>query len=462
MKKCVLAALTLLLIYASFTFAAPPYTYSGTRVDQGITQLPNPLPTWGGAAGAGAKWCDPNFKNFCHIRLTDRTTHKGESLEVTPNGISIDDKHIIVQATGGGKTIIAFDPVLHTVQATGANILTDVIFSSVNPSLLFSLSGTQVNTLTTTDWVNFTPTLMYDFTSCLGIPTKNITWHGDWQVPLGDGVYTVAYSDRGGQGSGEYVIAYQVASKTCSLFNTLTGIVYVNGKAIGTIDDGTKVANKARFTIHDSAITRNPNYLHVMPSINDPTGGSGCKSGQGTCNNGSVYYWEIGTTHLVPCIGCSTGGHAAEGYAGAYHGYNTDYRYYADPTKPKTLNGNLPSYSKLDFHSSYFDALATNADTQAFFVGNAVVTTKPITKYPIWGFNELFVIQPGAKPVINRFGQTRNTGMSPYYVCQNATGDISPSAKFIIYTSDQGGKNMLGTDDNKNSACDVFIVPLTQ
>jgi hypothetical protein len=125
-----------------------------------------------------------------------------------------------------------------------------------------------------------------------------------------------------------------------------------------------------------------------------------------------------------------------------------------------TFNGNLPTYSKLDFHSSYFDALATNPDTQAFLVVNSVVTKKPIAKNPIWGFDELFVVQPGKTPVVNRLGQTRNTGLSPYYVCQNATAEISSSGKFAVYTSDQGAKGMLGMDPNKNSACDVFIVPL--
>lgn len=449
-----------MMLFCGSVFAQPPYTYSMGRTDTNVTQLPKPLPTWGGSTGVGTKWCDPNFKNVCHIRLTDRNTSNGNTFETQPQSIAVDDQHIIVQATTGGKTVIGFNPTTFAVTPTGAKILTDVVFSTQNPNELLSLSGLQVSSLTTTDWVNFTPTLLYDFTSCLGIPVDTVKWHGDWHVPLGDGLYTVSYSDRGFQGSGEYLVAYQVTSKTCSLLNTMTGAVYVNGKMIGTIDDGSGKPNVARFTIHDSAPSRNPTYVHVMPSINDPTGGSGCKSAKGTCNNGSVYYWEVGTTHLIPCVGCSNGGHAAEGYAGAYHGNQTEYRYFSNPTKPMTFNGNLPTYSKLDFHSSYFDALATNPDTQAFLVVNSVVTKKPIAKNPIWGFDELFVVQPGKTPVVNRLGQTRNTGLSPYYVCQNATAEISSSGKFAVYTSDQGAKGMLGMDPNKNSACDVFIVPL--
>lgn len=446
----------------SFTFAQPPYSYTG-RTDKAITQLPSQLPSWGGATGMGTRWCDPNFANKCAIRITDRSTGGQSSSWETAGPLSVDDTHIIVQSPGGSRTIQKFDPVTHVISNTKARIMFITAFSTVNPNLLYGVDGTVIKSLTPSqDWSNFATANVFDFRLCLGVNVR-VTWRGSFGIPLGDGAFGMAFSDRGGQSTGEYVAVYQTASKTCSVYNTLTGIVTVNGRNIGTVVvPGASVM--PRFTIHDCDYTPNPLWMHCMPSLGDGNGGgSGCKSGAGTCNNGSPYFWQVGTTNLVACLKCNTGGHAAFGFNGSFHGFESTYRTYANPEVPKTANGLLPRWHGLDFHSNYADALPPPApsDTQAFVTSTSAVTKTPIKTYPIWGFDEILIIAPkGSKTVIYRFGQTRNTGMSPYYLGQNAASDISRDGKFAVYTSDQGAGGILGTDNQRNSAVDVFLIPL--
>src|SRR5208282_784987 len=62
------------LLLISFCFARGPKTYSVARTDKATTQLPSPMPDWGGATGVGKKWCNPAFNKLCMIRLSDVTT----------------------------------------------------------------------------------------------------------------------------------------------------------------------------------------------------------------------------------------------------------------------------------------------------------------------------------------------------------------------------------------------------
>src|ERR1700683_2407233 len=107
----------LLLSSASLSQSIPQYPLA--RADRNVVQLPSPLPTWGGANGAGAKWCNPVFNGLCIIRIPEPNTIHGSSLTTADTGdvqlVTKDSRHIAVRTPGGVSIIRTFDPVTQAV-----------------------------------------------------------------------------------------------------------------------------------------------------------------------------------------------------------------------------------------------------------------------------------------------------------------------------------------------------------
>ncbi len=82
---------------------ASPTTYLLARTDHNIEQLPNPMPDWGGALGAGKTWVHPAFPGTVYTRLTDASTNLTNTLQTADSGEpqlnSADGTHLIVRNT---------------------------------------------------------------------------------------------------------------------------------------------------------------------------------------------------------------------------------------------------------------------------------------------------------------------------------------------------------------------------
>jgi hypothetical protein len=80
-----------------------PATYPLARTDHNIEQLPNPMPDWGGALGAGKTWMHPAFPGTVYTRLTDASTNRANTLQTADSGEpqlnSADGTHQIVRNT---------------------------------------------------------------------------------------------------------------------------------------------------------------------------------------------------------------------------------------------------------------------------------------------------------------------------------------------------------------------------
>jgi len=375
-----------------------------------------------------------------------------------------DDSFVRVASTEGTFKIVQFNPKTHAVSTTSTFIKNGpaVFDVAAGHFVLFQLSNTQINKLTTTNnWKTYTSVLVYDFANCLPAGIK-VTWVGSWSTSVDTKTFSAPFSDRGDQGSGEYYAAYR-KGVGCSYINTLTGaVIGWKGKQIGTVDDGVNPLID-RFTIHDGDQSLNPDFASFGASDNDNskpplgTGGSGCKAGN--CTTDTPYFWQIGTTHLRVCsphTRCS--GHAAEGYLHWANGKQVTLHLFSNPAQPLLNLANLPG-GGYDMGGSWINTNATTPDEQPLEIVNSWVTqTLPPFDGPYE--NEIMMVASDGSKVW-RMGQTLNSGASPYYICQNSHASISPDGKFVLFASDMGGKGALGYEaDGKTSRCDAFAMEL--
>jgi hypothetical protein len=452
------------------TVQGAPTSYTVARTDQAITQVPAPMPKWG-STGIGQKWCNPAFNGICMIRLTDRTSWpnaaSGLSVEAgKENPFSKDSKFVMVSNSNGASKIIAFDPKKELPKATATvfkNGPAEFSYNEAN-SAFQRQNKTQVAKLTSTNsWLTYSSTLVYDFAKCL--PTGYVvTWVSSWSISSSDTEFTSIYSNNGGQGSGGLVV-YWKKSKGCASLNTLTGVVTDwNGKVLGTIDDGSKPLAD-RFVVHDGGSVKMPGVVSLGYSVNDNTKGakgtSGCKAGD--CAGNDPYFWEVYdssgkvTTHLRPCGPYQCGGHSASAYQHAA-GKKLELHNLLNPSTPLTKLITLPCCG-YDMQGSWNNADSTSAQPIA-------IVTSLVTKVPGPPFNgpyqnEITMVQPVANGKAWREGQTLNTGMSPYYICQTAHQSISPDGHWVLFSTDAGGNGALGYEvGSAISACDAFLMEL--
>ena len=174
------------------------------------------------------------------------------------------------------------------------------VWSFRDPNVLYTF-GPLTPTLSKYDFSDRvnppTPTPLFDFRSgshCLPAGFK-ASWSTVGGGNTDDTVFGVAYSDKGGQGTGVYAVAYK-AGEGCTLYNTQTGQVTGDWGTRGT------VTVPDRFTIHNVKLSKDGNWLVIVSTT--------CFAGP--CDG--VFFWQVGTTTVNACgkIGC--GGHWSEGY----------------------------------------------------------------------------------------------------------------------------------------------------
>lgn len=482
--------------------AQPPIEY--TQADYKDTNVYQPGPPYGipgnvWGTGMGTKWCFPQtlspYYPTCIWRLTDATVFSGGAVAQVPdnngdgNTVQTTDeqkdniisapngsvRYVVARSTGGESWIIAFDSTHNTATKVGSKLLGELMFDETNPGIIYArVNHTQIRKWTSTDgWNTYSDSPIYDFANCLpqGYLPK---WQGGWgtAIPtnLTTGTYHTwgsAYSAIANQGTGYWAVAYK-ESIGCASIDTLHSLAYGwNGQVLGPLDDGNGNALPS-FTMHDGSLDRNPGFFGVTPA-------NSCTQ----CANG--YTWEIGTTHVRPCtVYCD--GHAAGGFwDGARHkGVNSFMilRPLADPSKlasPPLLTDYPPT--GYDEHASWLNIPANEGaglppeyqgvDIYPIIITTTKVTPTLITQYQYWGEDEIIGISADPADYYTnsqwRFGQTGNSGMSPYYTCQNAKGTVAELGDGIVFTSDMasdGSNAPLGTDSNGNPRCDVFWMEL--
>ena len=455
---------------------------------------------WGGSTGMGTKWCFSNdpvlgYNGICIWRITDATVFSGGVVQVpdndAENSVQTDDdqkdniisafngsvRYVVVRSTGGNSAIIAFDKTQNKPQNTatkvGSTLSGELMFDETNPGIIYArVNRTKIQKWTSSDgWNTYTSSDIYDFVNCLP-PGYQAQWTGTWATPIPTNLNTgtfhtwgTAFSSLPSQGTGYWGLAYKEPANGqgagCASVDTFNDLAYGwNGQLLGPLDDGNGNALPS-FTMHDAGMTRNPRYFGIAPANN--------------CQNCALaYIWEIGTTHVRPCT-THCDGHAAQGfYDRADHKGNGSFMLlhpYGDPNN-NIVGPLLTDYppSGYDEHASWLNIPANEGggvDIYPILLTTTLVTTQLIQTYTEWGEDEIIGISANpddyGKNVHWRFGQTGNSGMSPYYTCQNAKGTVAELGDGIVFTSDMasdGSIAPLGTDSNGNPRCDVFWMEL--
>jgi hypothetical protein len=114
-----------------------------------------------------------------------------------------------------------------------------------------------------------------------------------------------------------------------------------------------------------------------------------------------------------------------------------------------------------DIHGSWLnDPVSSGPNgTTPPFITSTIVSKTPITTFTMWGQNEVFAEAIDFSGTPYRFGQHGNSGMSKYYICQNAKGTVSPAGDGVVFTSDMGANGALGYEaDGVTPRCDVFFI----
>lgn len=433
------------------------------RTDTDVAQLPNPMPTWGGANGCGTTWANPAFPGYLTVRLTCatdapnqntlQTADSGESRLVSSNG-----NHIIVKAMGGGSYVKAFNPVTHAVKTTGIFSGSDLQFGSkVGSSAMYTLWGTKIYKIVpNVDWsARQSTVVLFDFAACLGF--SNPTWHGTFTIKDDDMTFGTSFSNKGLQSTGNYTVSWNpVDGFGCEVVDSLAG-TYHNAKTNGSVplDDGGSPAVPliARFYLHEGGGGRDPRYVFLNATLRAFNGVrqiSGCASGPGTCLIDRPYVHQRGTSHLVGCsVNCD--GHSAKGYGDFFTGKGQGGHPYNDPNHPTARNVTFPA-GVPDQHGAANFQSAT--DSFIFMVSSATTPTIP---YPVPYYDEVLMIATDGSGTIFRLGQTLNSGDVPTtgFICGNAVGVDGPNHS-VYFTSDMGGLGVLGKKKDGNDRCDVF------
>ena len=446
----------LFFLFSAFLLAQAPTTYPTARIDKAVTQLPNPMPDWGGAIGAGKKWCNPAYNGDCYYRLSDANTAYPAKPHYTsmqtgdsglPRFVNKTGSHVVLRTTGGSTVIVGFNLSKGLVVKTPIAFSFLVQFAENTDTVLFGLNGTQLHKITAKgDWSGvLSDKILFDYASanCLGSGFI-ATWDGILSFS-NDTTFKSSFSDSGTQGSGRYAVTWS-AIKGCSVYNTVSGTVTVKGKLVGT------VASNDRFTIHDVTGGNEPNHMLITASEKQPGGASGCIAGN--CLADSPYDYEVGTTNLMPCGPTKCDGHNAVGPDGFITGKKAIYHSWANPAVPLTQLANFPN-GWPDFHGSATNGATLNGPP--FFMFNQQVDSP--TTYPVWGYNEIVAVKSDGSLTTYRFGQTLgNTGTSPLFICKEGPGGVSPLGDYVVFTSDAGGKGALGFEADGTSRCDVFAL----
>jgi len=448
-----------------------PPSYSCSRTDLEVASLPNPIPSVGNLSGANTGITDPDFHNPI-TRLTDAGTNpnaEGITFVAAAGGSSnantwnTDSTLILLQDTNATGYPMTFDATtMHAARmyvssspTTGGMTITNTHFSwsRVNPSYLYVLSKTQILLYDFTNRaVPPSPQLVYDFTSSPNCLPSGFTptWQDFGGVAAGDAAFLVGLSNIGPQGTGTYVAIYTVG-QGCSVLNTQTGLITSDWGQTGTI------TTPDRITLHDAFLTKSSGWAIL--------GRTDCLSSN--CSAGP-YFWQVGTTEVVPCGVGSTqlcGGHWTVGYShwanndgdpfGQYH-----FRPFSDLGSFSPIVSSLPIgfVPPVDQHPSWNNV---DPNDSVPFISSTWTTIAPFTT--AWQ-NEILAISP-TTGTVSRFAHNFITAASQRFDDQEAIGQVSQDGRFFLFNSDWMGT--LGSESGsshctigKDCRGDVFVVQL--
>jgi len=431
------------------------------RMDTNTTQLPTALPSWGGATGAGSKWCNAAFAGYCIIRLTDTSnTTKGTSLTTADTGavrlVANDSQHVIVRNNEGVSFVVGFNPTTEAVTKTLFSMPYALQFGQDQPSVLYYLDHTAIHRIImNASWTaSLSDVVLYNYAAVACLGTSFVpTWTGTFSIQGTTGAmqFGASFSTTGPQGSGRYVVVWSAANG-CSFINTATGL-YRNG---GVANPTNSVW---RFYLHDSVLSPNGLWAVITPTVHQPSGAVGCLT-QAKCP--TMLFWRVGTSNVTVCGPVADGkwvppycdGHLAVLSSTVLSGRQNVQHSYADPNVPHTSMGELSATSP-DSHPS--EVNGADIGGKPLFVGTQQVASPSV--YPTWGYNEIMSLALDGSKKWTRYGQTLNSGNSPNFVCQNAIIDVFQQGNYVLFTSDMGGNGRLGFEsDGKTSRCDVFVM----
>jgi hypothetical protein len=458
------------------------------RTDLSIVQLPATLPNVGGLYGKNTIVSDPDFGTEI-VRATDASCGNGlnfDSMQTSddPSGYAVwntDDTLYLTRSTGGSAFLNQFVPA--TMQSTQ--------LGGPNPSFPYKLTGantpshasngiiyncaansTVVNALTYSVvggvWTYQSTTEVCDFANILpGGAGFDVTWQSELEVSSGDTVFTLAFSNAGGQNTGIYVCLYKVGSGY-RMLNTNTLAITGGWGATGT---ATMVNTpQASFLIHGVNQPANALYTNIGPKTLDDT-----------------FIWA-NTTLTITSTG--QGGHHGIGilnlYTGNPGGGQYEYIPFSNPVShthiipvqagPPGLPANQspPQTYTGDQHSAMGPLQAS--DQTLLWITNGLPITEPFTSCWMWEIRGIDVTGAisGQQGIVYRLCHTFNSGKSPNYIVAYSLASPSQTGNFIAFPSDWGGNGTVGPLGSTSGAPtgtiggdargDVFIVrvPYTQ
>ena len=448
-----------------------PPTYNCSRTDLSTVQLPQTPPSVGNLIGANTIVVDPDFHNRI-VRITDartnpnpifvnRTFVSSSSGSADDNLWNLDSTLFLVMDTGSNGYPFSFNP--STMQASrmyvsnfpstnGLMVPSSGIWSRVDPTLLYTFSGTSISKYNFSDRTK-PPTAepVFKFTSSTNcLPSQfTSTWSSNGGVSADDKTFGAAFSNSGNQGTGTYAVAYRVGSG-CTMLNTQTGQVSGDWGVKGTINI------PDRWTIHNVKLAKDGNWLIIVPT--------NCTAAP--CSAGP-YYWQIGTTNVTSCgQGGLCSGHWTEGYSHWVNCNNSPManqviRSFAVAASARSVGNDLPSgiVGPLDQHQSWNNV--DPMDSVPFF-SSTWSNRKP---FPAPWYNEIIAVAADGSGKTWRFAHTFITGNSQIFSTQYAIGTVSQDGRFFIFSSDWMGR--LGSESGTASCAigtncrgDVFVVEL--
>lgn len=432
-----------------------PYT---SRTDFALIPVPVPLPSVGGAIGAGTCVTESGYNNLV-CRATDinslGATTNSNLQEFSSccggwgdhNAWNTTSTMFFAETNGGSVLVLSFDPTTHAITPLyGASVPSgewsrmnaDVAYSFVSStdpiigSMTFSSQTTAPQPVAIADLAtvpNCVPAL------------AGVTLWKEMSISRDEQTFVVAASS-GVQDTAIYAIVYN-RTKGCRWYNTQTGQIGGNWGPVG------QATTTDSYTLHSIRISGDGQTVFLGPSAASNTGRK---------------FWTIDSLQVVsPTSGLLNTGHFAIGYSGMINtaGLTADknwcklgmaYRTFADPSNPIFI---IPSVSQCgdtglagDDHSSWNND--DSSDDQPFFT--STINPTPITS--AWQ-NEVLGFSRTSPGTVWRFMSTYNTGTSTFFTCQNGIGTVSQDGKWFTFTSDWG--NTLGVDSAGNHRCDVFV-----
>jgi len=442
-----------------------------SRTDFAVVQVPPAVPNVGNLTGANRVVTDPDFGSRI-ARVTDWNTDpelpassrffvSASSGGTNENLFNTDSTLLVLSSTGAAVYPFTFDPSsMHAARmyvssypaSGGLRLPGGVAWSRVNPNLLYSFSGTAVESYDFTDRTNApSPQAVFDFTSlahCLPAGFQ-MTWSAKAGVSAGDTVFGMAFSSTGGQGTGTYAVAYKVGSG-CSMLNTQTGKVTGDWGVDGTI------SIPDRWTIHSAKMSEDGNWM-IVSSTNCTS--SSCAIGP--------YFWQLGTSNVTACqAGEACGGHPTEGYSHWINNNNSpigneDIRSLSDISAFRSLTSILPPdlAAPLDQHPSWNNA--DPADSVPFLT----TTWSPSRFFPAPWYNEILGVATDGSGKVWRFAHSFITSKSQIFSTLYGIGSVSQDGRYFLLSSDWMGT--LGSQSGATTCTigqdcrgDVFVVEL--